>query len=63
MTLNNAAFNPAADAQFAAPQGWSSTMEEVVLGTVNLNAGENTLVVQFNGSFPSLDCFKFSLLN
>ena len=63
MTLNNAAFNPAADAQFAAPQGWSSTMEEVVLGTVNLNAGENTLVIQFNGSFPSLDCFKFSLLN
>lgn len=63
MTLNNAAFNPAADAQFAAPQGWSSTMEEVALGTVNLNAGENTLVIQFNGSFPSLDCFKFSLLN
>ncbi|MCR5092220.1 MAG: Ig-like domain-containing protein [Bacilli bacterium] len=63
MTLNNAAFDPAADAQFAAPQGWSSTMEEVALGNVNLIDGENTLTIAFSGSFPSLDCFKFSLLS
>lgn len=58
--INGAAFTPADDAQFPAPEGWSATMEEVVLGNVNVRAGENTLEITLNETYPSLDVFKLS---
>ena len=47
--------------EFPAPEGWSSTMSEVTIGDVSVNAGENTLVVTLTGSYPSLDVFKLSV--
>ena len=61
ITLNNNTVTPAADAQFPAPEGYTATMSEVVIGDVAVKAGENTLVVVFEGSVASLDCFKLSV--
>ena len=47
--------------EFPAPEGWSSTMTEVTIGDVSVNAGENTLVVTLTGTYPSLDVFKLSV--
>lgn len=59
--LNGTAVPAAAGAEFPAPEGYSSTMSEVVIGDVAVKAGENTLLVEITGSIPSLDCFKLSL--
>ncbi|MBP5092029.1 MAG: Ig-like domain-containing protein [Bacilli bacterium] len=58
ITVNGQTFSTSAS--FAAPQGFSMTMEEVVLGDVAVKNGENTFSIAFSGSVPSLDCFKFS---
>ena len=49
--------------QFPAASGMNPEMVEVTLGVVNVVAGENTLVVTFTGSIPSLDVFKLSVLH
>lgn len=61
ITFNEETFTPAEEANFPAPEGWSSTMSEVVLGDVNVKAGENVLVIKLAETFPSLDVFKLSL--
>lgn len=61
ITFNEEAFTPAEEANFPAPEGWSSTMSEVVLGDVNVKAGENVLVIKLAETFPSLDVFKLSV--
>lgn len=48
-------------AEFPAPEGYSSSMAEVVIGDVAVKSGENTLVVTIEGSCPSLDVFKLSV--
>ena len=58
--FNGTAVTPAADAQFPAPEGYSQTMSEIIIGDVAVKAGENTLLVEITGSVPSLDCFKLS---
>jgi len=60
ISVNGAAYTPAADAQFPAPEGWSATMSEVALGDIDVKAGENTLVITLSEVFPSLDVFKIS---
>lgn len=60
--LNDTAVTIAAETQFPAPQGgFNQTMDEIVIGDVAVQAGENTLLVEINGSIPSLDCFKLSI--
>ena len=59
ITLNEEAV-ATGEAKFAAGGGWNSPMEEVEIGEVNVKAGENTLVVTFGSSIPSLDCFKLT---
>ena len=61
ITFNEEAFTPAEEANFPAPEGWTSTMSEVVLGDVNVKAGENVLVIKLAETFPSLDVFKLSV--
>ena len=61
ITLNETAVTPSAEAQFPAPEGWTSTMSETIIGDVSVKAGENTLVVVITGSMPSLDVFKLSV--
>ena len=61
ITFNEEAFTPAEEANFPAPEGWSSTMSEVVLGDVAVKAGENVLVIKLADTFPSLDVFKLSV--
>ena len=39
----------------------SNPMSEVVIGDVNVQSGENTLVVTITGSIPTLDVFKLSV--
>lgn len=60
--LNNNQYFPNTGAEFPAPEGYTSTMTEVVFGNVVTANGENTLVVEITGSVPSLDCFKFSVM-
>ena len=60
MTFNDEAFTPAAEAEFPVPEGYTATMIEVILGEVDVQVGENTLVFAVNGSAPSIDCFKLS---
>ena len=59
--MNEVEVTPVEGAEFPAPEGYSSTMSEVVFGDVAVNAGENTLVVEITGSIPSLDVFKLSV--
>lgn len=61
ITFNEETFTPAEEANFPAPEGWSSTMSEVVLGDVDVKAGENVLVIKLAETFPSLDVFKLSV--
>lgn len=61
ITLNEEAVTIGAEAEFPAPEGWSSTMTEVTIGDVQVKAGDNTLVVNITGSIPSLDVFKLSV--
>ena len=49
------------DQQFEAASGMNAPMNEVVLGDVNVQAGENTIVFHTTGSAPSIDCFKLSV--
>ena len=51
------------DQEFPAPESgsFSVPMTEVVLGEVNVQAGENTLVFHTTGAAPSIDCFKLSV--
>lgn len=61
ITLNEQAVN-VGEATF--PEGgsmMSNPMSEVVIGDVNVQAGENTLVVVLSGGLPSLDVFKLSV--
>ena len=58
--INGNAFTPAAEAEFPAPAGYSSTMTEVDLGVVTVKAGANTLEITLNEVYPSLDVFKLS---
>lgn len=51
------------DQEFPAASGMNPEMVEVYLGVVNVVVGENTLVVTFSGSIPSLDVFKLSVLH
>ena len=37
--------------------------QNVTIGTVSLNQGDNTFVIQFHGKAPALDCFKFMPLH
>ena len=60
ITLNENPVDVAEDAQFPAPQGYTAEMVEIVLGDVNVQAGENTLVFHTTGVAPSIDCFKLS---
>ena len=60
--VNNVEVTPSDEAQFPAPQGYSSTMEEVELGLVSVVNGENTIAITLTGSYPSLDVFKLSEL-
>ena len=46
---------------FPAPEGYTATMVEIVLGEVDVKSGENTLVFHTTGSAPSLDVFKLSV--
>lgn len=50
-----------ADQEFPAPQGYTAEMVEIVLGDVEVESGENTLVFNTKGAAPSLDVFKLSL--
>lgn len=61
MKLNDTDVAMPETGEFPAPEGWSSTMAEVAIGDVAVNAGENTLVVTLTGSYPSLDVFKLSV--
>ena len=45
---------------FPAASGFNAEMSEVIIGDVEVEAGENTLVFTTTGSAPSLDVFKFS---
>ena len=58
--LNNNTVTPADAAEFPAPEGWSSTMEEVAIADVTVKAGENVLEITLTGTYPSLDVFKLS---
>ncbi len=61
ITLNEQAVNVG---EAAFPEGgsmMSNPMSEVVIGDVNVQAGENTLVVVLSGGLPSLDVFKLSV--
>ena len=49
------------DQTFPAASGMNPEMVEVILGTVSVIQGENTLVFHTTGSAPSLDCFKLSV--
>ena len=60
IALNNNAVTIPATAEFPAPEGYTSSMAEVVIGDVAVKSGENTLVVTIEGSCPSLDVFKLS---
>ena len=46
---------------FPAPEGYTATMVEIVLGEVDVKGGENTLVFHTTGAAPSLDVFKLSV--
>ena len=59
--FNNVDFTPADAAEFPAPEGWSSTMTEVVLGDVTVKNGANTLQITLADVYPSLDVFKLSV--
>ena len=50
-----------ADQAFPAAEGYTAEMVEVVLGDVEVESGENTLVFKTQGSAPSLDVFKLSV--
>lgn len=58
--LNNNNVTIPETAEFPAPEGYTSSMAEVVIGDVAVKSGENTLVVTIEGSCPSLDVFKLS---
>ncbi len=61
ITLNEQAVNVG---EAAFPEGgsmMSNPMSEVVIGDVNVQAGENTLVVALSGGLPNLDVFKLSV--
>ena len=61
ITLNEQAVSVG---EAAFPEGgsmMSNPMSEVVIGDVNVQAGENTLVVALSGGLPSLDVFKLSV--
>ena len=49
------------DQSFPVASGMNPEMVEVVLGDVNVIAGENVIVFHTTGSAPSLDCFKLSV--
>ena len=59
--LNNNNVTIPETAEFPAPEGYTSSMAEVVIGDVAVKSGENTLVVTIEGSCPSLDVFKLSV--
>ena len=59
--LNNSNVTIPETAEFPAPEGYTSSMAEVVIGDVAVKSGENTLVVTIEGSCPSLDVFKLSV--
>ena len=61
ITLNSNAVTIPETAEFPAPEGYTSSMAEVVIGDVAVKSGENTLVVTIEGSCPSLDVFKLSM--
>ena len=59
ITLNTNAVSINADAKIAAGDGsMSAPRVDATLGEVTIVAGENTLVVTFHGSAPSLDFFR-----
>ena len=59
ITLNEAEVNINADAKIVAGDGgMSAPRVDATLGEVTVKAGENTLVVVFHGSAPSLDFFR-----
>ena len=58
--LNNNNVTIPETAEFPAPEGYTSSMAEVVIGDVAVKSGENTLVVTIEGSCPNLDVFKLS---
>ena len=62
LKVNGTAVTVPETAEFPAPAGWSSTMEEVEAGNVTVKAGENTLTITLSETFPSLDVFKLSTL-
>ena len=62
LKVNGTAVTVPETAEFPAPAGWSSTMEEVDVGNVAVKAGENTLTITLSETFPSLDVFKLSTL-
>ena len=33
--------------------------QNVIIGDVQLNQGDNSFVIEFHGKAPALDCFKF----
>lgn len=59
--LNNNNVTIPETAEFPAPEGYTASMAEVVIGDVAVKSGENTLVVTIEGSCPSLDVFKLSV--
>ena len=61
ITLNENPVTIAEGAEFPAPEGYNADMVEIVLGDVNVQAGENTLVFHTTGAAPSIDCFKLSV--
>ena len=62
LKVNGAAVTVPETAEFPAPAGWSSTMEEVDAANVAVKKGENTLTITLSETFPSLDVFKLSTL-
>ena len=58
-------FNGAAltftDQAFPAASGMNPEMVEIVLGDVDVVAGENVIVFHTTGAAPALDCFKLSI--
>ena len=59
ITLNETEVNINADAKIVAGDGgMSAPRVDATLGDVTVKAGENTLVVVFHGSAPSLDFFR-----
>ena len=62
LKLNGVAIECPASAIIDVPEG-GSTMgaktQNVTIGNVALNKGENTFVLEFHSKAPALDCFKF----